>query len=553
MTACASKSEPRHTGAIALLVAVAAFALPTDAPADTPRPSREAAATLVVFNARDPDSRALAEYYAERRFIPSEQIVGLECPLDEEISRQQYIDTIETPLRGLFESKKWWDVRSGFDGSREVSDCRIRYVALIRGMPLKIRTTIQPPAPDKPEPPRPNGGDPVFGHDEASVDSELAALGDFRADRFGMVPNPYFRRFAPILDSSVTAGLLLVCRLDAPTVETVRRMIDDSLAAERGGLYGWAYIDRRSIPQSGYREGDDWLQSAASECWNQGVPVVLDNMPAIFPAGFPVTDAALYYGWYEWGASGAMASGDLRFRPGAVAVHIHSFSASTLRNPGAAWVAPLLTRGASASLGNVYEPYLDLTVHLDIFNERLLKGFTLAESAYMGLKSLSWMNVVAGDPIYRPFAVSQGSAWRRESNDDSRPWIVLGDQLRQASRSGLTQTLYLAKLARENPSGLNYEALGMLQGFLGEPREAVASLEGAASHYKNPADTFRTVIERIRILQSIGNKAAALKLVERTVQRDQPPERAKLLEALANEISPPPPPPSPKPGAPRKP
>ncbi|MFN9908670.1 MAG: hypothetical protein ACK56F_21515 [bacterium] len=79
-------------------------------------------------------------------------------------------------------------------------------------------------------------------------------------------------------------------------------------------------MDRRSIPESGYREGDDWLQNAAAECWNQGIPVILDNMPATFPAGFAVTDAALYYGWYDWQAGGAFAAP--RFKPGAVAVHI---------------------------------------------------------------------------------------------------------------------------------------------------------------------------------------------------------------------------------------
>lgn len=141
------------------------------------RPSREAAATLVVFNTRDPDSRALADYYAERRHIPYEQVIGLDCPTEEEITRDQYTDTIETPLKKLFERKEWWEVRKGFEDQTEVTGSRIRYVALMRGMPLKIKTTIVPPAPDQPAPPRPNGGDPIGGHDEASVDSELSVLG----------------------------------------------------------------------------------------------------------------------------------------------------------------------------------------------------------------------------------------------------------------------------------------------------------------------------------------------------------------------------------------
>lgn len=543
MTDCALKFR----AAVALLLAAAGSVVV----AADEIPAREAAATLVVFNTRDPESRALAEYYAQRRLVPDEQVVGLDCPTEEEITRQQYIDTIELPLRKLFERKEWWEARTGFGSETEVTGSRIRYVALIRGIPLKIKTTIVPPAPDKPAPPRPNGGDPVGGHDEASVDSELSVLGGFQKDYFGIVNNPYYRRFAPILDSAVTAGLLLVCRLDAPTADTVRRMIDDSLEAEKCGLYGWAYIDRRSIPESGYKEGDEWLHAAATECWNEGVPVILDNVPAIFPAGFPVTDAALYYGWYEWTLGGGLATSEKPFRRGAVAVHIQSFSAGSLRDPKANWVAPLLSAGAAASLGNVYEPYLDLTPHLDVFNERLLQGFTLAESAYMSMKVLSWMGVVAGDPLYRPFAAAQRGSWRQEPGDDAGPWMALQTELRKGARNGLSQKLYLAKAARETRSALDYEALGMLQSFYDEPREALSSLEAAGSIYKNPAEAFRTVLERIRILQSIGDKAGALKLIDRTLQRPQSPDRAKLLSDLRNEIEPPPPAPQPS-GAPKK-
>ncbi len=512
----------------------------TSSRADEPagNPTREAKATLVVYNTNDAESRALAEYYATRRNIPEDQVVGLDCPREEEISRDQFRRTIEEPLLDLFEANQWWTVRPGFGGQKEVTANRIRFVALMRGIPLKIKTTIQPPAPDEPAPPRPHADDPIRRYDEAAVDSELAVLGAFLTDRFGIVQNPYFRRFSPILDSSVTGGLLLVARLDAPTAGDVRRMIDDTLLAERIGLYGWAYIDRRSIPEQGYRVGDDWLQNAAAECWNHGIPVILDNNPEIFPSGFAITDAALYYGWYAWGVGGAMA--DPQFRPGAVAVHIHSFSASTLRNPEAHWAAPLLARGAAATMGNVYEPYLDLTPHLDIFNERLIQGFTFAESAYMSLKVLSWMTTIIGDPLYRPFAGLQRPDWRREPDPEAKPWIALQETLRQSARSGPTQTLYLSRLAREDPTGLNYEALGMAQSFYGEPRQALSSLESAGGLYRDPAKSFRTIIERIRILQSLADKNTALQLVDRTARRALPPERARLLQELRNEIDPPP-------------
>jgi uncharacterized protein (TIGR03790 family) len=530
MTACIWK----FNAVLLLLVGwLGAFTFATESP------SREAEATLVIFNTRDPESKTLANYYAERRHIPRHQVIGLDCPTTEEISREEFSSTIEKPLRKIFESNGWWSLRENASSQKEAASNRIRFVALMRGMPLKIRTTIPPPEPNKPPPPRPNGGDPVRSHDEASVDSELATLGVFIDDNFGVVSNPYFRRFVPALDGGLPPAMMLVCRLDAPDAETVRRMIDDSLYAEQSGLYGWAYIDRRSTPESGYREGDDWLQAAAAECWNNGVPVILDNMPDVFPSGFPVTKAALYYGWYTENIAGAMATAT--FARGAVAVHIHSFSAATMRNPNAHWSAPLVARGAAATLGNVYEPYLTLTAHLDIFNDRLLNGFTLAESSYMSLRALSWMNVIIGDPLYKPFAKTDRP---HQTDSTSNPWALLSRQLHQSAHSGLTQAINLGRLARTSPSGLNYEALGMLESFFGQPREALVSLESAGQLYGPTPESFRTVIERVRILQSIGDKNAALKLIDSTARRPQPPDRAKLLTALRNEISPPPPPPS---------
>ena len=57
MTACALKFST-------VLVALAAFLSVARADYNLVGQTREADATLVVFNTRDPESRALAEYYA---------------------------------------------------------------------------------------------------------------------------------------------------------------------------------------------------------------------------------------------------------------------------------------------------------------------------------------------------------------------------------------------------------------------------------------------------------------------------------------------------------
>ena len=150
--------------------------------------------------------------------------------------------------------------------------------------------------------------------------------------------------------------------------------------------------------------GDAWLAEIPEQLHKVGVPVVCDDSPGLFPPGYPMTDCALYYGWYAGQVTGPFAQPEFRFVSGAVAVHIHSFSGATLRDPNANWVAPLVAHGAAATIGNVYEPYLQLTAHLDVFNDRLLHGFTFAESAYMSMPALSWMSVMVGDPLYRPYA-----------------------------------------------------------------------------------------------------------------------------------------------------
>ena len=54
-------------------------------------------------------------------------------------------------------------------------------------------------------------------------------------------------------------------------------------------------------------------------------------------------------------------------------------------------------------MGNVYEPFLALTHHLDVLHHRLLQGYTIGEASLMALPALSWQAVLLGDPLYRPF------------------------------------------------------------------------------------------------------------------------------------------------------
>lgn len=355
-----------------------------------------APATIVVFNSNDRESADLAKFYAQKRGIARDHLVGLACSSDEEISREDYDRTIAAPLREQFKQRNWWTLRESPDAPPTVTTNSIRFVALIKGMPLKVRAAENYPG-DK------RSGGPIGSRNEASVDSELVVLARFSPEVSGATTNPYHQSYRPIAEIS-DAVFMLVCRLDAPSGATVRRMITDAIDAEKNGLWGRAYVDGANNTTGGLQIGDRWLAEIPGQLRKAGVPVVYDNASAIFADGYPMSDAALYYGWYTGAVAGPFAQPGFRFTPGAVAVHIHSFSASTLRDPAANWVGPLVTKGAAASLGNVYEPFLQLTTNLSILNDRLLHGFTFAESAYMATQAVSWMQVMVGDPLYRPYA-----------------------------------------------------------------------------------------------------------------------------------------------------
>ena len=64
-------------------------------------------------------------------------------------------------------------------------------------------------------------------------------------------------------------------------------------------------------------------------------------------------------------------------------------------------VAALAKEGATGASGHVDEPYLIMTPRPELVLPAYYSGRNLAESFYMGIPGLSWMNVVVGDPLAR--------------------------------------------------------------------------------------------------------------------------------------------------------
>jgi uncharacterized protein (TIGR03790 family) len=458
-----------------------------------------APATIVVFNNSIPESVELAKFYAQKRGIARDHLVGLDCSRDEEISREEYDRTIAAPLRDAFRKRKWWTLVESGGGPPAVSASTIRFVALMKGVPLKIRGAEGYPG-DRP------GSGPIMNRNEASVDSELSVLTRVGPEISGAVNNPYYQSFKGILDSP-QVPVLLVCRLDAPAAATVRKMISDGIETEKSGLWGRAYVDSAANTSGGLEMGDQWLGEVVKQLRKAGVPTVQEETPAILPDGYPMSDVALYYGWYAHGVAGPFTQPAFRFLPGAVAVHIHSFSASTLRDPNANWVAPLLTKGAAASLGNVYEPYLQLTTNLQTFNDRLLHGFTFAESAYMAQPALSWMSVMVGDPLYRPYASWLQIDAKPQPGKPATEWRMSRELTLQNASKPAPEFRTLARQAASRARNAPVvEDLGWMEAKDGNLPSATSHFQQARSMYTRREDILRMVLAEADSWARQGNR-----------------------------------------------
>jgi uncharacterized protein (TIGR03790 family) len=487
-----------------------------------------ASATIVVFNKDVPESVELAKFYAQKRGIARDHLVGLSISRTEEISREEYDAMIRNPLRAIFKERGWWTLNERRGGPVAVTSNSIRFVALMKGVPLKIRA-VADYAGDKP------GMPPIGNRNEASVDSEVAALGAFSDQISGVLPNPYFQSYRAITDAD-NSQVLLVCRLDAPEVATVRRMITDAIETEKTGLWGRAYIDGAHNSGNGFSVGDHWLAEARDQLHKAGVPLIYEDTPQIFPNSYPMTDAALYYGWYAENVAGPFTQPDFQFAPGAIAVHIHSFSASTLHDEKKNWAGPLLSKGAAATIGNVYEPYLQLTVQLDVFNDRLLHGFTFAESSFMAMPVLSWMSVMVGDPLYRPYAAWLGLE-EKNAERSSADWSAYHDFAVKNSSLGAAEYRAAAKqFAARTRNAPMLEDIGLLEAGAGNYVGASGCFDLARTLYTKRDDILRAVLHESDALAKQNKAKRALDLI-RTVLRIAPDApAASLLKKMEMEL-----------------
>ncbi len=359
---------------------------------------------VVIYNSKMPESKAVAEHYAAARAVPRDQLFGFALPKSETITRADYAAKLQQPLLDRLQTQGLLT----FDSARasnglplRVVPAKIRYAVVCYGVPLRIledTALVEPDAAKMQLELRRNG---------AALDAELTVLPSSGAISLtGPLDNPYYAatNTAPLHPGN---GILLVGRLDGPNAAIARQLVDKAIEAETDGLWGRGYFDARGLTNGPFLEGDQWIKAAAETTRRFGFDTVLDDNPECFPADFPMSQIALYAGWYDSHANGPFVLPQVEFMPGAFAYHLYSVSASTLRDTDPAnrpWCAALLAGGATATIGYVDEPFLEGTANLGVFFARWLEaGFSLGEAAFVSQRALSWQTTVIGDPMYRPF------------------------------------------------------------------------------------------------------------------------------------------------------
>ena len=378
---------------------------------------------LVIANRNSGKSPGLARFYMEKRKIPDKNLLLLWMDEKEVCTRKDYEKKVIPPVRRYLSKPE---------------NLKIRAVVTIYGIPLKIsgpelsreeslylkelekeeRLLLARKQKNK-DPKQKNEIDVSLGTIQykkknfklkkdrtASFDSELSLVRfDYNIDFW--TPNPYFIKFKKYNLGRKKKDILMVSRLDGSSPEIVKRMIIDSIFAEKNGLKGKGCFDARwKYPQKKEVKGYALYDRSIHHCFIIAEDFfkgrsVLNDSRELFKKG-ECKETAFYCGWYSHGRY----IDSFTWERGSIGYHIASSECVTLKKESRVWCKNILDKGGAVTIGPVEEPYLESFPYPEYFFELLFKGnLSLVESYYLSLPYLSWKMVLIGDPLYRPFFI----------------------------------------------------------------------------------------------------------------------------------------------------
>ena len=376
---------------------------------------------LVIANLNAAKSKTLARYYMGKRHIPEKNLIVLFMTDKETCTRDDYTKKAVPPIKKFLDQNK-----------------QIRAIVTMFGVPLRIASPGKTQAEKaklhefeikkKILEDQLNNGEIIDLKIKlkkqndlsslkktitdflkkidkvASFDSELSLIKKGRYDLNMWLPNPYYLGFRNQKIQIKQSEVLMTSRLDGASETIVKRIINDSIEAEKTGLKGSAYFDARwedpgAKKVSGYTFYDKSIHRASQLLSKESrIRVILNDDMTLFKKGENL-NTALYCGWYSL----AKYINAFTWTKGSVGYHIASSECTTLKNKNSqVWCKKMLDNGIAATIGPVGEPYVQAFPVPEIFFNYLTEGYlTLAESYIISLPYLSWKMVLVGDPLYK--------------------------------------------------------------------------------------------------------------------------------------------------------
>ncbi len=318
------------------------------------------ATVLVVANANNAQSMALAKYYMKARHVPASNALALNWDARDNADTctvAYYRTSIAAPIYAKIAALP-----------------HIDYILLCRNLPSKISET------------------------QGSVDSALAgATTDKRYSNYTWATTPF---------NSSIYRMYLVTRLDGWSWKDAFGLVDSALSARKDGLF---VLDQDPSRGGSYKYYNTLMQSASAKLAKIGTPQLLDATNTFIDPQQPIG------GYISWGSNdanfSAAAYNNLVFAPGAIAETLVSTSAMFLRTPpdisAQSQIGQLIHNGVTGVKGYVAEPYVDATANPNVLFPVYLAGRNLAEAFYSASYYVGWRDVVIGDPLCSPYAMGQ--------------------------------------------------------------------------------------------------------------------------------------------------
>ncbi len=343
---------------------------------------------LIVYNSSDTDSTAVAIYYAGKRSIPVANLCGVAFPDKGVLPWPSWTTSVKGAIRGCLDA---------------VGRTKILYIVLSYNTPFRLL----------------NAENTNYN----APDQHIADIWDQAAPAaFSQYPqgsgHGYYapnqsqgNAFLPYLPLVTWRGkpksqtIYSVWRLDAPTPELAKGLVDKAMAAEAaGGPTGQACLDPivdNSIvflPDAGTRSGDWSLYRAAEFATRAGIPVTQELTTYEFGSPALCPSAILYSGWYSYDH----CNDAFTWNQGAIGFHMDSYSAGNPRS-GSNWSVNAILHGITITSGAMNEPYIEgLPKAAGIFRN-LFEGANVGDAFLRNTRRLKWMILNFGDPLYRPF------------------------------------------------------------------------------------------------------------------------------------------------------